>query len=169
MFFFSGCAPKYKVKSPSISARVLDAKTGKPICDVIVSGSVNTDKNGYFLIPKESELGIGTVMGGVYRISREINLVKNGYIPVTCVCDVLVTKAMCEDEIIYMKKVRKDKKFHILHIDSHRYGFHCFLGMDEVKITRPVKKDFLFQERLTQNTKAQIKKEQMDTTSLYRY
>ena len=125
--FFTGCIPKIKAKFPLVSGQVVDVLTKKPISGVVISSTIKTSEEGKFLIPKESELGIATTMGGIYRIEKTFSLSKEGYIPLVCTCSVLVNSAECRDEIIKMTKVGQEKETPFrLHVKNRNYGLYCY-------------------------------------------
>ena len=104
----SGCIPKTHTASPSIEGVVLDAKTNQPIANVQV-GSQLTDSNGKFFIEGETELGIGTPMGGVWSLPTVIiRITKEGYQSSSYECSILSTQKGCFDVVIKLQKV-KDK------------------------------------------------------------
>ncbi len=75
----TGCIPKMHTVSPQIEGKVVDAKTGKPLSGVHV-GTKQTDQNGKFIIEGKKKMGIGTPMGGVWRLpTLNVPISKKGY------------------------------------------------------------------------------------------
>ena len=86
MLVLAGCAPKMHTVAPQIEGRVVDGVTGKPLSGVQV-GSKRTDMNGRFIIEGKEELGIGTPMGGVWKLPTVLVPVsKKGYKETYCQC-----------------------------------------------------------------------------------
>ena len=82
----TGCVPKMHTVSPQIEGRVVDAVTGKPMKEVQV-GSKRTDPNGRFAIEGKKEMGIGTPMGGVWKLPTVmVPVSKKGYRDIYCKC-----------------------------------------------------------------------------------
>ena len=83
----TGCMPKMHTVSPKIEGKVVDAKTGKPLSGVRV-GLKQTHLNGWFTMEGKRELGIGTPMGGVWRLpSVMLPVSKKGYRDTYCQCN----------------------------------------------------------------------------------
>ena len=86
MMLLTGCVPKIHTISPQIEGRVVDATTGKPLKGVQI-GSKQTDVNGRFTIEGKREMGIGTPMGGVWKLPTVIvPVLKKGYRNAYCRC-----------------------------------------------------------------------------------
>jgi len=115
-FLLSGCIPKVKTSVPTVEGKVIHSITKQPIADVTISGAIKTDKNGYFLIPKKSELGIGTPMGGLWRIQRSFIVKKEGYTPLSCTCDVLNSSGYCNNVIIPLTSKDKSIKRALINV-----------------------------------------------------
>lgn len=82
----TGCVPKMHTVSPQIEGSVVDAKTENPLMGVQV-GSKRTDVNGRFTIEGKREMGIGTPMGGVWKLPTVVLPVsKKGYRNIYCRC-----------------------------------------------------------------------------------
>lgn len=97
---FTGCIPKMHTVSPQIEGRVIDAKTGKPLSGVQV-GSTQTNLNGEFFIEGKKELGIGTPMGGVWRLpTLNVPVSKQGYKSTYCECSGYSNSEGCKDMTI---------------------------------------------------------------------
>ena len=126
-FMFTGCIPKIKATSPLVSAQVVDIFTKKPISGVLVNGIIKTDKEGKFLIDKESELGVSTTMGGIYAIEKTFSLSKKGYTSLVCTCSTLVNSAECSNKSITMTKAEQKKEIPFrLHVKNKDYGLSCY-------------------------------------------
>ena len=86
MLALAGCVPKMHTVTPQIEGRVVDGVTGKPLSGVQV-GSKRTDLNGRFIIEGKEEMGIGTPMGGVWKLPTVLVPVsKKGYKETYCQC-----------------------------------------------------------------------------------
>ena len=98
---FLGCVPKMHTVLPQISGRVVDAVSGKPLGGVEV-GSAQTNPKGRFVIEGKKELGIGTPMGGVWRLPTILVPVsKKGYRNIYCKCSGLSNNIyVCTDVTI---------------------------------------------------------------------
>ena len=82
----TGCVPKMHTVSPQIEGKVVDAKTGKPLSGAQVALK-HTNLNGRFVIEGKRELGIGTPMGGVWRLPTiMVPVWKKGYKGIYCQC-----------------------------------------------------------------------------------
>ncbi len=104
IIFISACAPKVHTLSPTIEGKVIDAASGKPLADAKV-GNTTTNQKGRFFIKGKKELGIGTTMGGVWKIPLKIiKIVKKGYKPASFACDILNTQDGCFDIVIKLHK-----------------------------------------------------------------
>ena len=86
LFVFSGCVPKIHTVIPKIEGKVIDIVTKKPIENVTI-GSIKTNKDGKFSLDGKKELGIGTPMGGVWKLPTVmVPVSKKGYRNVYCQC-----------------------------------------------------------------------------------
>ena len=104
VYFVSGCVPKIQTVEPEIEGKVVDAQTHQPLAGVSV-GSVRTDEQGKFFIEGKKELGIGTTMGGVWRLPAIMLLIeKDGYQSTTYVCEILSTQDGCYDVEIELQR-----------------------------------------------------------------
>ncbi len=107
VIFITACAPKTHIISPAIEGKVIDALTKRPIKGAIV-GTVLTDKDGRFYIKAKKELGVGTTMGGVWRLPVMIvKAEKDGYESDYYACDVLNTQEGCFDVVIKLHRIKR--------------------------------------------------------------
>ncbi len=90
---FTGCIPRYKAHTPSVSGQVVDSLTKEPIPNAMVASNIRTDEDGKFFIPKKSSLSIALPMGGIYRINILFDITKDEYYPLSRKCDKLVNDA----------------------------------------------------------------------------
>ena len=105
--FITACVPKTHIISPAIEGKVIDAQTKYPISGVRV-GSTLTDKDGKFYIEANKELGVGTTMGGVWRLpAMVVKVEKAGYKPDYYICDALNTQEGCFDVVIKLYRLEK--------------------------------------------------------------
>jgi hypothetical protein len=104
LFFFTGCIPKQHIIRPSVEGKVIDSRSKLPLSNVMITEEIYTDENGYFLLPQERETGIGTLMGGIWNISRIFTVRKEGYLPLGCICEVLNSNGTCRSVTIAMRK-----------------------------------------------------------------
>ena len=102
--FLSSCVPKTHTTVPSIEGYIIDKNTKEPIEDIVLSKNTYTNKEGHFLFPSETELGINTPMGGLWHISRSFTVRKEGYTSLSCTCDVLNNSTGCIDVVIPLTK-----------------------------------------------------------------
>ena len=104
LLLLTGCIPKTHTLFPTIEGVVLDAKNNQPLANVQV-GSQLTNSSGEFLIEGETELGIGTPMGGIWRLpTMIIRVIKEGYAPSSYECSILSTQKGCFDVVIELQK-----------------------------------------------------------------
>ena len=100
----TGCIPKTHTISPTIEGVVLDAKSNQPLANVQV-GSQLTNSQGEFLIKGETELGIATPMGGIWRLPTVIiRVTKEGYESSSYECSILNTQKGCFNVRIKLQK-----------------------------------------------------------------
>jgi len=122
----TGCVPKTHPVSPTIVGRIVDARTKQPLSDVEI-GSVLTDDKGYFMIKGEKELGIGTPMGGMWKVpSLIVRVSKTGYKTMYCSCDALSTEEGCINVTVLLYPVGISIANDI-RPRSHN-GFECHMG-----------------------------------------
>jgi hypothetical protein len=124
LFLFSGCIPKMQTIIPTVEGQIIDAKTNQPVTYVNIENpkhKVKSDQKGHFILRGEKELGIATVMGGLWRIKHSFFISKKGYYPLSCECDVLNTRSGCYDLTIPLTKVGNNtvKSY-------HEDGLTCF-------------------------------------------
>jgi len=101
----TGCIPKTHTISPTIEGVVLDAKSNQPLANVQV-GNQLTNSQGEFLIEGETELGIGTPMGGIWNLPTVIIRVsKKGYQPSSYECGILSNQKGCFGVVIKLQKI----------------------------------------------------------------
>ena len=100
LIVFTGCIPKMHTVVPKIEGKVIDSITKQPIKDVKVD-SVKTNKDGVFSLDGKKELGVGTVMGGVWRVTpRMVVVSQKNYHKMYCTCKILSTQDGCLDVVI---------------------------------------------------------------------
>jgi hypothetical protein len=104
LLLLTGCIPKTHTISPTIEGVVLDAKSGQLLANVQV-GSQLTNSKGQFLIERKTELGIATLMGGIWRVpTMIISITKEGYEPSSYACSILSTQKGCFNVLIELQK-----------------------------------------------------------------
>jgi len=123
LFSFTGCVPKMHTTSPAVEGKVLDSVTHEPLKAVQVGGAI-TDRDGRFFLEGEKELGIGTPMGGVWRLPAVMMKVsKKGYHPVYCTCESFSTQEGCTDVVIEM--IPLSQKAENVQWRKEETGFSC--------------------------------------------
>jgi len=107
LLLLTGCIPKTHTISPTIEGVVLDAKSNQPLENVHV-GSQLTNNKGQFFIEGKTKLGIGTPMGGIWKVpTMIIRVTKDGYQPTYYECSILSTQKGCFDVTIKLQKIRE--------------------------------------------------------------
>ena len=123
LLLFSGCIPKVHTTIPTVEGKIIDAKTNLPIENADIESSdlkIKSDQNGQFTLTGKKELGIGTLMGGLWRIQHIFRISKKGYHSLSCQCDILNTKEGCFNIKVPLKKV--NQKW----ISYQNNGLFCF-------------------------------------------
>lgn len=126
LLVITGCVPKTHLVSPAIEGRIIDAQTKHPLSEVEI-GPVLTDDKGHFMIKGEKELGIGTPMGGIWKVpSLMVRVRKRGYKTMYCSCDALSTEDGCTNVTVLLYPA--DNRG-INNIGAYSYnGFKCHTG-----------------------------------------
>ena len=121
LFLLTACVPKVHTTLPSVEGTITDLNSHKPLEGVRIDRSIQSDRNGHFVLAEKSELGIGTPMGGIWHISRNFKVEQEGYIPLACNCDVLNSNGGCTEVHIPLIKISEQK-----HYDSIPFkGISC--------------------------------------------
>ena len=87
----NGCHSEPRTKCSSkttVTGKVLDSVTQKPIRNASITGNIKTDSNGMFHIPDTVTLKITTSKNGPWGCHRSFIVSKNGYTPMFCIRDI---------------------------------------------------------------------------------
>lgn len=121
----SGCVPKTYTVSQQIKGKVLDATTKKPLSGVKIA-SVETDAKGRFFLKAKKEFGIGTPMGGVWKLpDMTVPIAKRGYKKIYCRCESTSNDSVgCTDVTIALEPVKKSET-NIMIQSTRTENFSC--------------------------------------------
>ncbi len=125
LFALNGCVPKMHTTLPAIEGKVVDAVTHTPLSGVEVGGEV-TNKNGEFYLDGEKTLGVGTPMGGVWKVPVVyLKVSKEGYHSMSCQCESFSTQDGCLNVEIVL--IPLQKKIDKIELQKEETGFSCQL------------------------------------------
>jgi hypothetical protein len=106
----TGCFPRMQNRIPEVILQVVDAKSLKPMANVLSSESIQSDKFGKMNMPVKKELGIALPVSGVYVIGRRFAVGKKGYASQVCECNSLTIHAKCEPYTLTLDSSKSDEE-----------------------------------------------------------
>ncbi len=102
--------------APGVTGHVVEIETGMQIKGVTVLEKP-TNKQGYFVIPAKTKLGITIIgIGGHYPVETYFDVSAPGYQTRLCACTTITPNSLCEDVVIPLERGSQNgtgKKLHI--------------------------------------------------------